>query len=139
MHIIWFKNLTKYIYFGGTYRTKKILTSCEVVALPDVATGERHDLELRKSLSRRLGKRQHVPQVADLAVDQVPSLLRGTLRRPNGGRGRQNVISYRLVHLFSCIAAGVGGEFFQIKTIEDFDLCAKPHDYFVFRSVLFRF
>ena len=109
-----------------------VLTSCEVVALSDVAAGERHDLELWKPLSRRLGKRQHVPQVADLTVDQVSALLRGTLRRPNRGRGRQNAISYRLVHLFTR-AAGVGGEFLQVKTIEDFDLCTKPHDC-LFRS-----
>ena len=112
-----------------------VLTSCEVVGLSDVAAGERHDLELWKPLSRRLGKRQHVPQVADLTVDQVPALLRGTLRRPNRGRGRQNAISYRLVHLFTR-AAGVGGKFLQVKTIEDFDLCAKPHDC-LFRSVSF--
>ena len=60
-----------------------VLTSCEVVALSDVAASERHDLKLGEPLSSRLWERQHVPQVADLTVDQVPALLRGTLRRPN--------------------------------------------------------
>lgn len=61
--------------------TKIPLTLLKVVGFAHIHTDQGHQLQLRQSLSRWLRQRQQIPQIGDLSIYEIPSHLRGALRR----------------------------------------------------------